>query len=157
MSESNSEGRIDIKFIKTEHGVDKEKILITPDMYLTGRLYASQDWAKRADVEKARAFTQGIIPDYKSPDRSEAYTFHVEADQEIRVLIGNGHHRTAEGLLEGRPYGLEVGAYLGVLSQELLDNPQLAMQKLAVLGIQGVFPFKKFMQKFIDVRIDSVK
>ncbi len=150
MLESN--GGIKITFLK--EGVEQaRKVPITPEMYLDGRLFASQKWAKTGDVEKAVALMKGKIPDYRRPDESVAYSFLNQEGQEC-ILVGNGHHRTAIGIVEGRPYEITIGGELGVLPNELLYNPHLAMQKLAVLGVEGVFPFREFMQEFVKKKTD---
>ncbi len=151
MSESNSEG-IRIKFVP-EHEKPKEIIAVTPEMFLEGKVWASQKWADTGDVKRAMQATAGEEVSYTKSDEALAYSFHDSEGRE-NILIGNGHHRTAAGIVEGSPYKLQIDGNLGVLSQEILENPNLAMQKLAVLGIEGVWPFKTFMVEFVKKKTD---
>ncbi len=153
MSESNTEGRIHIAFAKKEAGVEEKKILITPEMYLDGKVWASQKWADTGDVRRAMQATVGTHVVYARSDEALAYSFSDSEGRE-NILVGNGHHRTAAGIVENTPFEIQIDGDLGVLPQEILENPTLAMQKLAVLGIEGVWPFKTFMVEFVKKKTD---
>lgn len=149
MTESN-EG-IRIKVLKESE--EDRRVTVTPEMYLEGRVWASQKWVKTDDLFKALAFTEGRIPDYKKPDKSLAYVF-LDKKRKENILIGNGHHRTAAGIIENKPYEIAVGGSLGILPDKVLHDPILARQKLAVLGVEGVWPFKEFMNEFVRKKTD---
>lgn len=152
MEESNREG-INIRILKESEPAER-KTAVTAEMFANGEIWASQNWAREADKKKAIAFTRGLIGDYKRPDESEAFVFLTEDGRE-NILILNGHHRSAQGIVEEKPYEIAIRGGLGVLSPEILQNPQLAAQKLAVLGIEGIWPFRDFIRIYLDVRIDK--
>lgn len=141
-----------VKLIPKEERESTTTIL-GANMYTTGKMWASQSWAKKADVKRAQDFFQG--KDTYGNKKPLVYRF-TNPEGETCYLIGDGHHRAGEALIEGKDLQAQIDADLGTIEQELLDNPRLAAQKFAVLGIEGIWQFREFMRIFTDVRIDLV-
>lgn len=142
------EGKID--FIPRQER-EAHKFTVTGDLYLEGRLYATQPWATEPEKRRAINFLAGNNRLYSAKEGPMGYRFRDREGREC-ILIGDGHHRTGESIVEGKGIGVEIDADLGVLTPEILVNPHLAAQKLAVLGLEGIWPFQTFMDEFTAIR-----
>lgn len=132
---------------------EAHKLPVTATMFLEGRLYASQNWAKASGVKRAKDFVSGMANIYKPSEPVVAYAFQDEEGREC-ILMGDGHHRVGESLIEGKKIEAEIDAKLGILGKDLLEDPKKAAQAFGVIGIEGIWPFKTFMSRFTDARID---
>lgn len=128
-------------------------ISITSEMYLEGRLYSSQIWATKDEAKRAKKLIAYGENTYGNPNPI-VYTFQDEEGRDC-ILVGDGHHRVGYAIVEGIPLTAEVDAKLGVIEQEMLQNPKKTAQRFAVLGIEGIYPFKSFMNSFIEIRVNG--
>lgn len=127
-------------------------VILDADMYTSGRLYASQIWIKPGDITPAYQYVKGKDT-YGKGHEPTVYSF-TNKEGEACFLVGDSHHRTAVGLIEGKPITAFIEAELGMIPDKILKDPHLAMQRFAVLGIDGIWPFKDFVQKFVEVKIN---
>lgn len=125
--------------------------VIDGHVFHEGRLFASQDWAKKGDIKKATNYVRGVADTYGPNQKPLVYKFATEDGKEC-YLVGDAHHRIGIGLAEGVPITAEIDADLGMISKELLNDPGMAARKFGVLGIDGIWPYQVFMKKLIEAR-----
>lgn len=138
-----------IEFIKP---MEKEtsKFIVTPEVFHEGRLFASQNWVTPGDIRKAHALAEGN--DLYGEEEVMGYSF-TDSEGRACFLVGDGHHRAAVFLAEGKELSATIDARIKV-TPEMLLNPSLAAQKLAILGIEGIWPFRDFMKEFVEVKVN---
>jgi len=109
---------------------DDHTIILTPVDFNSGRVYASQDWV------------------YGKPSRGlpSVYPFYHKGER--KYLIGDGHKRIADSILNNDQILCKLDTNLGEVDSETLRTPLKAQIKYARYGIEGFFPFKKFIKKF---------
>lgn len=139
-----------IKF--TPKDVEPVRVVLDGALYSEGRLFASQTWINKGDMRKAYEYVKGNDT-YGEKQKPLIYEF-TDAEGRVCYLVGDSQHRTAVGLLEGKPITATVDQNLGVVEEELMGNPNLAAQRYAILGIDGIWPFKVFMEKFVEAKIN---
>ncbi len=142
------EGKIDF-IARAER--EANKVTVTGSLMHEGRLFATQMWATEPEKRRAVNFLAGDSNLYNSKENPMGYRFRDVKGLEC-ILIGDGHHRTGESIIEGKGIEIEIDADLGTIPPEMLNNPKLAAQKLAVLGLDGIWPFEVFMEAFNKVR-----
>lgn len=125
--------------------------VIDGHVFHEGRLFASQDWVKKGDIKKATNYVRGVADTYGQNQKPLVYKFTTENGRDC-FLVGDSHHRVGIGLLEGIPVTAEIDADLGVVSDELLNDPRSAARKFAVLGIDGIWPYQTFLKKLIEAK-----
>lgn len=151
-SEESPIGKVKIEMTPlSERGM--RTFTVNAKAYGDGKLFASQDWVKPEDVAKAKKYVAGENG-YGESQRILGFKFIDKNGREC-FLIGDGHHRAAAAIVEGRDLEYEIDADLGILPEEILKDPKLAAQKLAILGVKGLWPFQAFMRKFTEVKFDS--
>lgn len=109
-------------------------------------VFASQPWVNDKDMSRAYQYNSGHSH-YKSQEHPTLYRFNNQAV--TAVLIGDGHHRVADAFIRHLPIRLEVDVDFGEIDPRLLTNPGLAAQRFAKYGIEGIWPFATFMEKFM--------
>ncbi len=101
------------------------------ESFKMGNLYASQDWVN------------GI------PGREEPVVYSVPIGSRMVYIVGDGHKRIASSILGDKPMGVRVDLEVKPQEERILKDPDYAAQKLAYLGIEGMWPFSGFIQKYV--------
>lgn len=120
------------------------KILLDPyTMTQAGCLYASQMWIDIKKVEKSKRY---VIGDAGKLGLPLLYLLYVE--NQPKLLVGDGHHRTAEALLSNIKLLCEIDEYLGNVDLDIVNNKRKAEIRFARYGIQGIWPFTEFVDAY---------
>jgi hypothetical protein len=120
-------------------------LLDTQKIFQDGLLYASQDWIKPWKIIKAQQYNTGDTAIYHNPI---PLVYLAKVDGRIIFVVGDGHHRTADAIINGLPIVAELDNETFNLTEEDLGNPLKAQIKCAKYGIEGIWPFSDFIDAF---------
>lgn len=119
------------------------------EVLLGGDLYATQDWVRDSDIVRAARFNEG----HQTPDYPRfPMVYWATLNGRIIFIVGDGHHRIADAIINGVPIRAEVDVELPEMSMERLTTPRLAQIKYAKFGLYGIWPFSNFLQRYIERR-----